>query len=87
MNIGLDKQVHLKLGLLFAICGAADHALVIHAGPGYALMLSAVVMGWAIERYQAIRREGTPDKKDWIASSMPGVSLGAAIELYRFLNP
>lgn len=81
-----DKKLHLLGGLLFAAGAAAMFATARWLGPGYAIVFSSVVMGWAVERYQAIRREGTPDKLDWLCSSLPGVLAGAALEMALLLG-
>lgn len=80
-GLARDKLVHLALGLLFAVGAAAVMVVGLLVGPGLAVALASLGMGWGVERYQAIRREGTADNLDWLASSAPGVLLGAGIEL------
>lgn len=81
LTIPADKLAHLKYGLGVALF----FLLMLWAGPrlgmGYTVALASVVMGWAVERYQAIRREGTPSGWDWFASSLPGVLLGLVLQL------
>jgi len=81
IQLPADKALHLKAGALFA-AGAVVMLLVArYAGPGIAVAASAVGMGWGVERYQAIRHEGTPSNADWAASAAPGVVVGVVIEL------
>lgn len=80
MKIAPDKIAHLKYGSLAALFFLIMLALGPRIGLGYTIVLASVVMGWGVERYQAIRHEGTPSKADWFASSLPGVLLGLAVQ-------
>lgn len=82
MNIPADKLLHLKYGTLFALMTAAAMWFAVRYGIGWATAGGSVVMGWALERYQAIRREGTPSMADAAASAAPGVVLGVALQAY-----
>lgn len=76
-----DRLTHLKLGTLFLL-GTAGVLIIAHnIGNGIAIAVAAIVMGWGIERYQAIRHEGEASKADWAASSAPGVLAGIAYEV------
>lgn len=81
MTIAPDTRLHLIGGTLFAVVTLAIILWGKHLGIGSAIIVAAVVFGWAVERYQAIRHEGLPDRKDWIATSVPGVLFGAAVQL------
>lgn len=86
LKLPADMQLHLKGGLLFA-AGAVVVLTIAHfIGPGWAIAAAAVGMGYGVERYQAIRHEGTVSNLDWAASALPGVLVGAVIELYRVLQ-
>ncbi len=82
MTIAPDKRLHLIYGagvalFLLALLWAAPRI-----GAGATVAIGSVLIGWAVERYQAIRREGTPSKLDWLATSLPGLLLGGGIELW-----
>lgn len=81
-----DKRLHLLAGMLFVAGLAATLAMARWLGWGYALIASSVVMGWTVERYQAIRREGVPSAADWLCSSLPGVLAGAVLEAAQLLG-
>lgn len=80
-KIPRDKQLHLMGGAMFAAGASAVLLIGKYVGPGIAISAACLVMGWGVERYQAIRREGTPSKWDWAATSAPGVVAGALLEL------
>ncbi|MBE7419818.1 MAG: hypothetical protein HS128_19100 [Ideonella sp.] len=76
-----DTALHLVGGLLVAIGAVALLLIGRYVGWGAAIAVAGVLMGWGVERYQAIRREGAPSRADLVASAAPAVFLGAAIEL------
>lgn len=83
MKVSPDKRLHLVYG-----SGVALFLLALLAAPlgiGTAVAAGSVCIGWGVERYQAIRHEGTADRMDWLASSLPGVLLGAGIEVAKVL--
>ena len=55
-----------------------DLLLAIYVSGPLALAVGAVGMGWSLERYQAIRREGVANYSDMLASALPGLLLAAA---------
>ena len=73
-----DKRLHLKLGTALAVGMLADLLLAIYVSGPLALAVGAVGMGWSLERYQAIRREGVANYSDMLASALPGLLLAAA---------
>lgn len=85
MNIAPDKLRHLKWGSAFALGIGATLMISRYVSPGVAIIVAGIVMGWAVERYQAVRHEGTPDKADWIATAMPAALLGFGVEVVRWL--
>lgn len=78
-----DKLVHLVLGTLIAAGFSVMLLVEQYAGPGWAIAAASIGMGLGVERYQAIRHEGTPDAMDWLASSSPGTLIGLCVELHR----
>ena len=80
-----DIKLHLQLGLLLALMLAGVAWLARAAGPGWAVVAGSLALAWGVERYQAIRREGVASYKDMAASAAPGLALGLAVELWRFL--
>lgn len=81
MRLREDLKLHLVGGAAIAAALLLLLLLPRWVGPGgtgIAVMLGSVLAGWAIEAYQKVRREGTPDWRDWVATSAPGVLLGFA---------
>jgi membrane protein implicated in regulation of membrane protease activity len=81
MMLAPDKVMHVKGGMLVAIGTILILLIGRHVGAGFAVAIASIVMAWSVERYQAIRRQGTPDVDDIIAGSFPGVMLGELIEI------
>lgn len=77
-----DKVMHLKLGLLWSVLALMMVLAGKYVGVGQAIIAGSVVNAWGVERYQAIRMEGTPCRMDMLASALPGILLGAAIAVF-----
>lgn len=74
-----DLQGHLLLGALVTVYFALTWwALQRGLHPGLALAVTGWLFGWGLERYQAIRREGTPALDDLIASAAVPTVAGLA---------
>lgn len=67
-----DKIAHVFIGLLSIAYGAAGIYLYLQYGIGIAPSWFSMGAGAFIEMYQWVRKEGTPDWFDWIATSSPG---------------
>lgn len=80
--IAADKVLHLKGGVLVAALLACVVVVAQLCGSGWAVVLGSVALAWGVERYQAIRREGVASDGDMVASALPGVLLGVAIEVW-----
>ena len=53
--------------------------------PPLSVALAGPLFGWGIERYQAIRREGFPDRADMIATAAPFEVIAAAWAAWLYL--
>jgi hypothetical protein len=77
--IGADKVVHLKWGS----AAAAGVLLLLWVGSllGWpaAIALSGVAVAYTLERYQAIRREGTASWQDMVATAAPFQAVALAV--------
>ena len=83
MRLAPDTIVHLKAGFAAAVLLGAVVAASKAFGPGWAVAAGSLALSWGLERYQAIRREGTPSDRDLIAGALPGIVLGIAVEVWR----
>ena len=75
-----DKTLHLIAGTIFVFGTIVILLVARNVGAGAAVALASLGMAYGVERYQAIRKEGTPSLKDMAASAAPGVVLGLAYE-------
>jgi hypothetical protein len=84
----MKQDTHLRLlyGTGVALFLLAMLLAAPRIGAGSAVAFGSLLIGWGVERYQAIRHEGTPDNKDRLASLLPGLLLGAAIEALARLH-
>lgn len=80
MNLKLDEadRKHL-IGCLIA-AGALGVLLLIgrYVHPALAMAVCGLVFPWAIERYQAIRKEGVASKRDMVLGAIPFEIIAAA---------
>lgn len=83
MQIDDDKRLHLQAGALLALLLVAVALLTLHASPGLAVAAGSVAMGWGVERYQAVRRDGEASYADMTASAAPGVLAGLLFEAWQ----
>jgi len=72
-----DKLQHLAMGVGATAALAAIHYLPV----GWAVAIGGVVFGVFYEYQQWYRKEGQPDVWDAVATALPGVVVGIAIEL------
>ena len=72
-----DKLQHLAMGVGTTAVLAAIHYLPV----GWAVAIGGIVFGVFYEYQQWYRKEGQPDVWDAIATALPGVVVGIAIEL------
>ena len=84
MNIYIPRDIkdHLVGGLLTAF---ALWIFIIgsqHWGSAVVIALAGPVFGWAVERYQAIRRAGVFDYRDLVATAIPFELLALSIWLF-----
>lgn len=74
-----DKLQHLAMGVGAALVIAAIHFLPI----GLAVAIGGIVFSAFYEFQQWYRQEGQPDVWDGITTSMPGIFVGLALELFK----
>lgn len=79
MLIRKDLIAHAVIGLLAIAYSAIVLWLVQHYGYGPAAAFASTTMGIALELYQKVRHEGTPDAWDAIATASPGWVLWIAL--------
>ena len=84
--LAIDKVMHLKLGVPMAFLLVSIVLIAKNIGAGYAVAFGAVALGVGVEVYQKIRKEGTPDFWDALASAAAGLVLGLGFELWKFVN-
>lgn len=66
-----ESLTHLKWGAAAALALALLLAVALFVHPAIALAVAGPLFGWALERYQAIRREGVASKRDIVATAIP----------------
>jgi hypothetical protein len=66
-----DKRAHLMWGTAAALATVALLLAAQHIGGPAAVALAGPVVGWALERYQAVRREGVASWADAVATAAP----------------
>lgn len=73
MNLKLDDadRKHLIGNMLAAGTLGVLILIAIYLHPALAMAACGFVFPWAIERYQAIRHEGTPSKRDIVLGAIP----------------
>lgn len=81
MTIPEDTRLHLIGGLIVAVALVALLELGSRAHPALAVAVAGPLFAWGVERYQAIRRAGTPEKRDLIATALPFEVVAAALWL------
>jgi hypothetical protein len=69
--IAADKVAHLKWGTAVAVGVWALLWVSTCWGMPLAVGLAGVAIAYVLERYQAIRREGTASWKDGVATALP----------------
>jgi hypothetical protein len=77
--IAKDKLQHLAMGVGSTVVLAAIHFLPL----GWAIAIGGIVFGVFYEFQQWYRKEGQPDVWDAIATALPGVVAGVALELLK----
>lgn len=71
MTLAADKIAHLKWGTAGALALMAALWVAQHWHPAAAVALAGPLLGWALERYQAVRREGEVSWRDAVATAAP----------------
>lgn len=66
-----DSLTHLKWGGAAAVALFLLLAVAKFIHPAAALALAGPLFGWAVERYQAVRREGFASARDMVATAVP----------------
>lgn len=79
MVIPEDTRMHLIGGLVVSVALVALIELGRRTHPALALAIAGPLFAWGVERYQAIRRAGTPEKRDLIATALPFEVLAAVL--------
>jgi hypothetical protein len=74
-----DKLLHLGMGVGSTFVFGAVHFLSV----GWAVAFGGIVFGVFYEFQQWYRKEGQPDVWDAIATALPGVVAGVALELLK----
>lgn len=74
--------LHLQGGLIAAIALTVLVEMAIHLHPALAVAVGGWLFGWGIERYQAIRREGDPSKRDIVATAAPFQAVAVLLWLF-----
>ena len=77
--IAKDKLQHLAMGLGSTVVLGAIHFLPL----GVAIAIGGIVFGVFYEFQQWYRKEGQPDAWDAVATALPGVVVGVALELLK----
>lgn len=77
--IAKDKLQHLAMGLGSTVVLGAIHFLPL----GVAIAIGGIVFGVFYEFQQWYRKEGQPDVWDAVATALPGVVIGVALELLK----
>ncbi len=77
--IAKDKLLHLGMGVGSTLVFSAVHFLSV----GWAVAIGGIVFGVFYEFQQWYRKEGQPDVWDAIATALPGVVAGVALELLK----
>ena len=77
--IAKDKLQHLAMGLGSTVVLGAIHFLPL----GVAIAIGGIVFGVFYEFQQWYRKEGQPDVLDAVATALPGVVVGVALELLK----
>lgn len=77
--IAKDKLQHLAMGLGSTVVLGAIHFLPL----GVAIAIGGIVFGVFYEFQQWYRKEGQPDVWDAVATALPGVVVGVALELLK----
>lgn len=72
MTIRKDLIAHVVIGLLAIAYSAIVLWLVQHYGYGPAAAFATTAIGIALELYQKVRHEGTPDPLDAACTAAPG---------------
>lgn len=73
--------LHLQGGLIAALALVCLLAVAHYSHPALAVAVAGPLFGWGIERYQAIRREGTPDNRDILTTAAPFEAVALVIWL------
>lgn len=77
--IAKDKLQHLAMGLGSTVVLGAIHFLPL----GVAIAIGGIVFSVFYEFQQWYRKEGQPDVLDAVATALPGVVIGVALELLK----
>lgn len=77
--IAKDKLQHLAMGLGSTVVLGAIHFLPL----GVAIAIGGIVFSVFYEFQQWYRKEGQPDVLDAVATALPGVVVGVALELLK----
>lgn len=84
-RLASDTRMHL-IGGTAALAGLLlVLALWMHVHPSVALLVGGGLFAWGIERYQAIRREGTAERRDLLATWFPFMVAAAVVALVDLL--
>jgi hypothetical protein len=79
MTLPEETRMHLLGGLIVAVALVVLIELGRRTHPALAVAIAGPLFAWGVERYQAIRRAGTPEKRDLIATAAPFELVAAAL--------
>lgn len=83
IRLASDEQMHLKLGALAALMLMLVAFVAAYVSPALAILIGGGALAWGVERYQAIRGEGTPSYRDMALSAAPSVLLAAVVFFFH----
>lgn len=79
MMIKPDERLHLKWGTAAAVSLLAALLIGIYVHPSISLLAGGALLAWALERYQAVRREGVASVRDMGFTFAPFAVLAAIV--------
>lgn len=71
IELASDTIKHLKGGTLAALALIACVVVANYTHIAVSLFLAGPALGYAVERYQVLRREGTYERRDMINTAIP----------------
>lgn len=83
MKLLEDTRMHLAGGLIVAVALVVLIEIGRRTHPALAVAIAGPLFAWGVERYQAIRRAGTPETRDLIATAVPFELVALALLVVR----